>query len=147
MFVGDFERSVDANGRVALPSAFRDEIDDPRCYLTRDNRGCLVLTPSADFEEQHRIIIDKVNRGELPVSAKQSAGVNSSVVTVDRQGRFTLDEANRRFAGIRPGTNARMAGTLNTIEIWRESRFATVRGEVVVDEEMRVWDDEEDDDE
>lgn len=145
MFVGDFERSVDANGRITLPSTFRDQLNDTACYLTRDLRGCLVLTPRADFDEQSQILIDKVNRGELPVSAKSTIGAPSSLISVDRQGRFTIDETNRAYAGLRVGRTVRLVGMLNTIEMWRDSRYSVVEDEKPADQKPRQWDDDDDD--
>ncbi|HUF97867.1 MAG TPA: hypothetical protein VMM60_07030 [Ilumatobacter sp.] len=144
--MGDFERSVDANGRLTLPSIFRDKLDDTACYLTRDLRGCLLITPRADFDEQSRVIIDKVNRGELPITAKPAMGGMTMVINVDRQGRFTIDEANRKHAGIRNGSSVRMIGALNTIEMWRESRYTVIEGEKAPDQRARQWDDSDDSD-
>lgn len=144
MFVGDFERSVDANGRITLPSIFRDLLNDTACYLTRDLRGCLVVTPRADFDEQSRVIIDQVNRGELPATVKQAVGSITNSISVDRQGRFTIDELNRKHAGVRPGGTIRMVGALNTIEIWRESRYSVVEDEKPAEFKPRQWDDEDD---
>ena len=146
MFVGDFERSVDANGRITLPSIFRDLLNDTACYLTRDLRGCLVVTPRADFDEQSRVIIDQVNRGELPATVKQAVGSITNSISVDRQGRFTIDELNRKHAGVRPGGTIRMVGALNTIEIWRESRYSVVEDEKPAEFKPRQWDDEDDED-
>ena len=146
MFVGDFERSVDANGRITLPSIFRDLLNDTACYLTRDLRGCLVITPRPDFDEQSRVIIDQVNRGELPSTAKLAIGSITTSISVDRQGRFTIDDLNRKHAGVRPGGTIRMVGALNTIEIWRESRYSVVEDEKPSESKPRQWDDEDDQD-
>jgi len=146
VFVGDFERSVDANGRITLPSIFRDRLNDTACYLTRDLRGCLLITPRADFDEQSRVIIDQVNRGELPVTAKQAMGSMTTSISVDRQGRFTIDDVNRKHAGVRVVGTIRMVGALNTIEIWRESRYSVVEDEKPAELKAREWRDEDGED-
>ena len=77
-------------------------------------------------------------------SALRNFGVNSSIVAIDKQGRITLDEATRDHAGIRPGAQAILAGALSKLEVWRPSRYGTVRGEDAVIQPPRVWADEDD---
>ena len=58
---------------------------------------------------------------------------------VDKQGRVTLDEPNRRFAAIDAGGQATVIGNGYTIEIWRPSRWAIVRSEDFNQTPDRVW--------
>lgn len=143
MFVGEYDRSVDGNGRVALPSAFRDELGD-RCYVTTDPGGFVAITTVDNFESDAATLLDEVRNGLLPESALRNFGVNSSIVAIDKQGRITLDEATRDHAGIRPGAQAILAGALSKLEVWRPSRYGTVRGEDAVIQPPRVWADEDD---
>ena len=143
MFVGEYDRSVDGNGRLALPSAFRDELGD-RCYVTRDPSGHLAVTSVGAFEADAAALLAKVERGELPSSAVRNFGVNSMVLAVDKQGRITLDDESRRHAGLVTGGTVKIAGAIKHLEIWRPSRFATVRNEDDVQQPVRRWDDESD---
>lgn len=144
MFVGEYERSVDGNGRLALPSAFRDELGD-RCYATREPSGCISISSMATYEAEADRLLERVRQGEEPPSALRNHGVTSSIVAVDKQGRITLDDEARQFAGIRPGAQVVIAGALTSLEVWRPSRYRTVRGEDGVTQPPRVWVDEEDD--
>jgi len=143
VFVGEYDRSVDGNGRVALPSAFRDELGD-RCYVTTDPGGFVAITTVENFESDAATLLEEVRNGLLPESALRNFGVNSSIVAIDKQGRITLDEATRDHAGIRPGAQAILAGALSKLEVWRPSRYGTVRGEDAVIQPPRVWADEDD---
>ncbi len=142
MFVGEFERSVDGNGRLALPSTFREDLGD-RCYVTRDPAGFLAVRSVDGFKQAADEVIDKVRIGELPQSATRSYAVQSSLLSIDKQGRITLDEDSRTHAGIRGGGNVVIAGDLTNLQIWRHSRFAVVRSEDGSDQPARVWDDHE----
>jgi MraZ protein len=144
VFVGEYDRSVDGNGRLALPSAFRDLLGD-RCYVTTDPDGFVAITTVQNFEADAATLLDEVRSGSRPDSALRDFGVNSSVVAIDKQGRITLDDAMRRHAGIRPGANAMLAGAIRKLEVWRPSRYTTIRGEDAVVQPSRVWPDEEDD--
>ena len=142
MFVGEYDRSVDGNGRLALPSTFRDDLGD-RCYVTRDSHGCLAVTSVEAFSENAQRVLEQVRSGELPESATRTFGVNSSLLAIDKQGRITLDDESRRHAGLSSGGQVVIAGALDCLQIWRPSRFATVRGEDGVLQPARVWADEE----
>lgn len=148
VFVGEYDRSVDGNGRLVLPASFRDELGT-RCYVTADPRGFVSITTEATFEAKARQLAEAVHAGEQPDSALRSFGVNSSVVAVDKQGRITLDEEARAHAGIRTGAQATLAGAIETLQVWRPSRYAAIRREDGVEQPARVWidDDDEDDDE
>jgi MraZ protein len=144
VFVGEYDRSVDGNGRLALPSTFRDELGD-RCYVTRHPLGYLAVTSVESFRSGASEILEKVRRGELPESATRNYGVNSSLLAIDKQGRITLDDESRRHAGLGNGRSAVIAGALDCLQIWRPSRFSTIRDEDDVREPVRVWHDEADD--
>jgi len=144
VFVGEYDRSVDGNGRLALPSAFREVLGD-RCYLTTDPDGYVAITTVENFEADAATLLDEVRNGVRPDSALRDFGVNSSVLAIDKQGRITLDEATRTHAGIPPGSQAMLAGAISKLEVWRPSRYTTIRGEDAVVQPSRIWPDEEDD--
>jgi len=142
VFVGEYDRSVDGNGRLALPSTFRDELGD-RCYVTTDPGGFVAITTVDNFESEAATLLEEVRNGAAPESALRNFGVNSSIAAIDKQGRITLDEQTRKHAGIRPGSQAMLAGAINKLEVWRPSRYATIRGEDAVVQPSRIWSDEE----
>jgi MraZ protein len=142
VFVGEYDRSVDGNGRLALPASFRDELGS-RCYITADPRGFVSITTEATFEAQAQQLAEAVRTGEQPDSALRSFGVNTVVAAVDKQGRITLDETAREHAGINPGSQAKLAGAIESLQVWRPTRYTTIRGEDGVEQPARVWLDED----
>ena len=144
MFVGEYDRSVDGNGRLALPADFRDELGT-KCYLRCHPDGCVTITSIAQFQAEAERLEALVADEKLPVSALRAFGVSSSVTSIDKQGRITLDEQTRTHAGIKPGGQAIVAGALRMLEVWRPSRYRTVRSEDGVKQPGRVWTDEGDD--
>lgn len=143
VFVGEYDRSVDGNGRLALPSAFRDHLGTS-CYLTHHPDGAISITPKESFDADAQLLLDAVSAGDRPESALRTFAANSSIVSIDKQGRITLDDQARRHAGINPSTNVRLVGNLKNLAIWRPSRYAVMRAEDVVVQPMRVWADEDD---
>jgi MraZ protein len=142
VFVGEYDRSVDGNGRLALPSAFRDALGE-RCYVSRSPHGCLAVTSVDDFRIGAQRVLDQIRDGERPESAARDFAVNSSLLAIDKQGRITLDEESRRHAGLNSGGQVVIAGALNCLQIWRPSRYRTVRVEDDVTQPARVWKDED----
>ena len=56
MFLGEFKHSLDAKGRVIIPSKFRDSLGD-EFVMTKGLDGCLFLFPIKEwnaFEENLR---------------------------------------------------------------------------------------------
>lgn len=141
MFVGEFERSVDGAGRVALPASFRDDLGT-RCYLTCDPDGFVKLTTEETFRSEAEFLKAQVRAGEQPPTALRAFGTKTQIVSIDKQGRITLDEPTRRHAGL--GSEAIIAGALDALEIWRPSRFRTIGSEHDDVDPPRQWDDEVD---
>lgn len=143
MFVGEYDRSVDGNGRVALPADFRDELSG-QCYLTADPEGCVTIMSAAVFEQAADELLEQVKVGRASESSPRAFGAKTTVATIDKQGRITIDEALRRHAGLRPGGSAVIAGALKSLELWRDTRYRRIRSEDDVEQRVRHWDDEED---
>ena len=142
MFVGEFDRSVDGAGRVALPAHFRDHLV-PRCFVTYDPDGFVKVTTEAQFRAESDFIRDEIRAGRRPASALRAFGTRTQILAVDKQGRITLEEKAREFAGLAAGSQAMIVGNLNTLEIWRPSRFEVISAEDVVESAPRRWEDGE----
>ncbi len=141
VFVGEYDRSVDGNGRLALPADFRDLLGS-RCYVTCDPEGFVKITTETNFQSDADHLKSQVRAGELPASALRAFGVQTTVASIDKQGRITLDEASRSHAGL--GGQAIIAGAIDNLEVWRPSRYRQIRGEDDVVQPSRVWVDEDD---
>lgn len=138
MFVGEFDRSVDGNGRITLPAEYRDRLGS-NCYLTAESTGCVSVTTIDDFDRNAAEMLEKANRGEVSMAAIRKTARSSSLVSIDKGGRITLDETMRSRAGIEAGGQAMLVGAFDRLEIWRPSRFETIVSEDDVTEPDRVW--------
>lgn len=142
MFVGEFDRSVDGTGRLALPADFREELG-AKCYLRCHPDGFVSITSNTEFEAEVARLKQRVQLGELAEAAMRGFGVSSSVASIDKQGRITLDEQLRRHAGITTGGQAVIAGAVTQLQVWRPSRYRTIRSEDGVVQPTRIWQGEE----
>lgn len=145
VFVGEFDRSVDGNGRLALPATFRDDLGN-RCYVTAKPAGYIAITTEENFDLEAANVLAEVRAGTRPASAQRDFGRTSQLVSIDKQSRITLDETTRQHAGIRPGAQAIIVGALSELQVWRPSRYATVNTEHGEIEPIRQWDDDDDHD-
>jgi DNA-binding transcriptional regulator/RsmH inhibitor MraZ len=64
-----------------------------------------------------------VKRGEKTRSELRALAVNMVEVQVDAQGRITLDENLRTYAGLSVGARVVVSGAFDSVEIWEPERF------------------------
>lgn len=125
MFVGRHERQLDPKGRLALPANFRDRLE-PRCYLVLGSDKCIGVVTREVSERIADEITEAVKSGERSDKERRALAASMLDVTLDAQGRITLDESLRRFAGLTPGSPVVVAGAFDRVEIWEPSRFERI---------------------
>ena len=126
MFYGEYKHSIDAKGRLILPSKFRDvskEYGIERFFLTRGLDKCIFM-----FSENEWRIQEQKFRN-IPFTKQQSRYFNrlffSGAIAVfpDKQGRFIIPLYLKEYAGINRDTI--ILGISNRIEIWDEKNWRT----------------------
>lgn len=119
MFRGSFEHSIDAKGRVSVPSKFRDILSeryDGKLVLAMDFDQCLTAYPLEEWEK-----IEEKIKG-LPMMQKEVKDFMRFVFStateceLDKQGRILIPPPLRERARI--NKNVVMVGIINKIEIW-----------------------------
>jgi MraZ protein len=120
MFLGRFEHSVDAKGRVAVPARFRDRLSG-ELVLTRGNDRCLYLFTQDSWEP----LAAKLNA--LPTGDADARNLRRAVfsaaepVELDKQGRIVVAEHLRQYASI--SGNVTIIGLGDYIEIWDQTAW------------------------
>ena len=120
MFMGEYNHTIDAKGRVIVPSKFRETLGD-EFVVTKGLDGCLFVYDNnewAAFEEKLK---------SLPITNKDArqfvrfflAGAAS--VEVDKQGRILLPGSLREFAELI--RDVVLIGVGSRIEIWSKERW------------------------
>lgn len=121
-FVGRYERQLDPKGRVALPPTFRNRLE-PRCFLVIGPDKCVVVVTASVAAARGEETLQAVKRGEKTMSELRALAVSMTEVTVDGQGRITIDENLRTYAGLLPGAKVVVSGAFDSVEIWEPGRF------------------------
>lgn len=120
MFMGEYNHTIDAKGRLIIPSKFREVLGD-EFVVTKGMDGCLFVFDQPEwqaFEEKLRGLpmIDKEARQFTRFFLAGAASVE-----VDKQGRILLPAVLREFAGITKDTV--LVGVGSRVEIWSKDRW------------------------
>lgn len=120
MFMGEYNHTIDAKGRLIIPAKFREVLGD-EFVVTKGMDGCLFVFDNSEwqaFAEKLRSLpmIDKEVRQFTRFFLAGAASVE-----VDKQGRILLPSVLRDFAGITKDTV--LIGVGSRIEIWGKDRW------------------------
>ncbi|MDO4331072.1 MAG: division/cell wall cluster transcriptional repressor MraZ [Eubacteriales bacterium] len=123
MFMGEYNHTVDAKGRLIIPSKFREVLGD-KFVVTKGLDGCLFVYDNAEwnaFEEKLKA---------MPISKKDNRMfvrhflAGAAEVEVDKQGRILIPGKLREFAEITK--DVVLVGAAGHIEIWSEQRWTSM---------------------
>ncbi len=115
MFIGEYNHNLDAKGRLAVPAKFRSLLKNGG-VATKGLDGCLFLYTKTQWKEIAKKLSD------LPVSQSKARAfarhflAGAMNMEFDNQGRVTLPEYLRKFAGLKK--NVIVAGLYDHLEIW-----------------------------
>jgi MraZ protein len=120
VFVGTFEHALDDKGRVVLPRSFREPLTGTKGFLTQFDR-CLGLWTEEGFDEVATRLKEKIREGLAPQESLRAFAANAHEVRPDGQGRITIPQRLRDFAGLDGETV--LIGAIDRIEIWNAQRW------------------------
>ena len=121
-FVGQFQHSLDAKGRLILPAKFRPEFERGG-HLSPNTDGCVALWTPGEFARQTEERLAQARHGgaaELQLARYWAA--NSSDAEFDRQGRFAVPPATRDYGHL--VGDVLIVGALDHIELWDPQIYA-----------------------
>ena len=103
MFMGEYNHTIDAKGRLIVPSKFREKLGE-EFVVTKGLDDCLFVYPMDEWAHIEEFFL---------------AGAAS--VEVDKQGRILLPPNLRSYAGLEKEIVS--AGVLNRVEIWDKEKW------------------------
>ena len=121
MFMGAYNHTIDAKGRLIMPSRFRELLGE-ELVLTRGWAGCLSIYPMDEwvaFEEKLRAL-PLTNKDARTFSRFFVAG--ATACQLDKQGRILVPQTLRQFAGL--DKDVVLTGNLNRIEVWSKEKWS-----------------------
>ncbi|MCL2050164.1 MAG: division/cell wall cluster transcriptional repressor MraZ [Lachnospiraceae bacterium] len=131
MFMGEYNHTVDAKGRLIIPAKFRDSLGE-EFVVSKGLDGCLFVLANNEWQK----FVDKLlalptgNKDARQLTRYFLAGAEN--VSVDKQGRILISEVLRKAAAI--DKDVVVTGYGNRIEIWSRDRWEGVMEDVDAEE-------------
>lgn len=124
MFRGATQVTLDAKGRMVLPTRYRDRIVE-RCQghmvVTIDRDHCLLLYPLPDWEVLEAKLMRLPTLNEASRKLQRLMVGHATDVELDAAGRLLLPPKLREFAKLE--RDAVLLGQGGRFEIWDEARW------------------------
>ncbi len=120
MFKGEYNHTIDAKGRLIIPSKFREVLGE-NFVVTKGLDGCLFVYGNTEWSAFEKAL------KTLPLANKESRKFNRFFlagaidVEVDKQGRILIPSVLREFAALE--SQVVLLGVGERIEIWSKDRW------------------------
>ncbi|MDO5799974.1 MAG: division/cell wall cluster transcriptional repressor MraZ [Eubacteriales bacterium] len=121
MFMGEYNHTIDAKGRLIIPARFRELLGE-EFILTKGLDGCLSIYPLDEwnaFETKLRAL-PLTNKNARTFTRFFVAGATNC--ELDKQGRILVPQTLREFAGLEK--EVVLTGNLDRIEIWSKEKWS-----------------------
>ena len=115
MLIGQYEHTIDAKKRLALPVKFRGELGD-KVIITKGVETCLIVYTEKEF----LIMSEKLS--SLTMSQPEARSFTRTMlagameVTLDKLGRILVPDYLKKYASL--NKNVVICGLSNRLEIW-----------------------------
>ncbi len=136
MFRGATKVTLDAKGRLAIPTRYRERIlarCDGQMVATVDKDYCLLIYPFPDWEEIERKLIRLPSLNKKARRLQRLMVGYAAEVDLDGHGRILLSRELRDFASL--GRQAILIGQGNKFELWDEDSWNQKRDEWLGDDD------------
>lgn len=120
--------SLDAKGRFAVPTRYREELMascEGKLVVTIDRDHCLLIYPQPEWQEIERKINKLPNFNKRARSLQRLLVGHATEIDMDGNGRMLLTTPLRKFAGLEK--HAVLIGQGNKLELWDETRWEQKR--------------------
>jgi MraZ protein len=127
-FTGEFRHTIDAKGRLIVPSRLREELENDQLVLTLWLDGCIALWSGDGWRHLERQLLDQPRRNPSARAVVRAIVASAHQDSVDRQGRITVPPQLRDRAGI--ARDVVVTGMLDHAEIWSPERWTEEQSKV-----------------
>ena len=114
MFLGEYDHTIDAKGRMAVPAKFRTQIDRG-AVISKGMGSCLSVYTVQRWEEKSAELASGKTTDELR-DFERRIYPSASEIELDGQGRMIIPAKLRAYAGL--GNEVTVAGVRDHFEIW-----------------------------
>jgi MraZ protein len=114
MFLGEYDHTIDAKGRMAVPAKFRTQMDRG-AVISKGMGTCLSVYTMQRWEEKSAELASGKTTDELR-DFERRIYPSASEIELDGQGRMIIPAKLRAYAGL--GNEVTVAGVRDHFEIW-----------------------------
>lgn len=131
MFMSEYNHTIDAKGRLIIPSKFREVLGE-EFVVSKGMDGCLFVYANEDWNafEQKLTSLPLINKEARQFARFFLAG--AAQVELDKQGRILLPANLREFAGL--DKEVVLVGVGSRIEIWSRDKWEAVNADENMDD-------------
>jgi MraZ protein len=126
MFLGEYQHTLDAKGRVSLPAKFRAEMTGS-LVVSKGLDGCLYVHSADEHRRFEESLISASDFDSRMRRLRRFFVAGADTVELDSAGRISLSPVLREYAGLKK--DVAVTGNGNRIEIWDAEAWATYNGE------------------
>jgi MraZ protein len=123
VFLGEYEHSLDAKGRLAIPARFRALLGEG-AIITRGFDGCLVIYPADVWQTVAKKLDSLSSTQEAARMAKRFVFSGATECEFDKQGRVLVPAFLRSYAEL--AETVVVVGQFSRIEIWDREHWEKV---------------------
>ncbi len=127
MFLGEYQHTLDAKGRVSLPAKFRG-ITGEKVVVTKGFEHCLYVFPADGYTEFLGKLLDGNDFSRKTRDVRRFFLAGAAEVNVDSAGRIPLTGPLRDYAGL--GKDVTVTGNGDRIEVWDSGTWAAYQTEI-----------------
>lgn len=120
MFLGDYQHTLDAKGRVSLPAKFRADMTG-KLVVVNGLDHCLYVYPADEYAEFIRGLVSQEDFEPNVRRVRRFFTAGAVEVELDSAGRIMLPPKLREYAGLEKDVSITGNGT--RIEIWDSSAW------------------------
>jgi len=123
VFAGEFQHSMDAKHRVALPSRWRQKSDGEFFLIPSQDSDHLLGYPPDEFEKVSQLVSENpsISPRDQRVFIRHFYS-KAQMCNVDRQGRLLIPGDLRKLAAL--DGELLLVGAFNRFEIWNPERWS-----------------------
>ena len=132
MFRGATKVTLDAKGRMAIPTKYRERLAarcDGQLVATVDLDYCLLIYPFPDWEEIERKLVRLPSLNDQTRQLQRLMVGHATEIDMDGHGRILLSRELRDFAGLDRDRAYEVDLELWDEQTWKEKRDSWIKGD------------------
>ncbi len=126
MFLGDYQHTLDAKGRVSLPAKFRAEMTG-KLVIAKGFEDCLYVYSADEYNHFVEELLATEDFDPRMRRIRRFFTSGAVEAELDSAGRISLPQVLRDYAGLKKDVS--VTGNGNRIEIWDAQGWAAYNGE------------------